>query len=285
MGPFVSKSRSRVRVLCVAAGVASVAAGIVAGCGIDVVGTFDLGTDASVDTKPALPPGNDGSIVTDADADADADAMEAGLACADSTCVANGGRCEDGGNNCIIECNEAGTNCLGDITCPPGIGCRVVCAFDDTCIQQVDCTLATSCDVTCSGKHTCAGIACAGTSCKVACSGMDSCEMGLIDCKATDSCNIACTADSGKMNCKGAVTCTSATCKVACDADGCPGGVTATTTGDASIICGTGACNNGVTCYSKGACRLGCKSGGCGGKMCCDAGSCVLDGGTNNCPP
>ncbi len=283
MARFVSKSRSRVRVLCVAVGVASVAAGIIAGCGIDIVGTFDPGTDSSLDTKPALPPGNEGSIVTDAGVDADADA-DAKLACADSLCVTQGGRCEDGGNDCLIECDDAGTNCKSTITCPPGVGCRVVCAFDDTCAQKVDCTLATSCDITCSGKHTCHGIACAGTSCKVACTGVDSCEIGLIDCKATDSCTIGCTADAGMKNCMDAVTCTSAKCNVNCNADGCSGGVTATTTGDASIVCGADACDKGLTCYAKGACRLACKSGSCATKMCCDAGTCLVEGGTN-CPP
>lgn len=280
MGRFAS--RSRARVLCVAVGVASVAAGIVAGCGIDVVGSFDLGTDSSTDTRPSLPPGKDGSMVTDggmgSDADADADAP---LACADSACVSNGGRCEDGGNDCIIECNDVGTNCTSTIACPPGVGCRVVCAFDDTCAQKVDCTQATSCDVVCSGKHTCNGVACGGTNCNVACTGVDSCQTNAIDCKATDSCTIACTG-SGGMNCKGPVTCTSASCDVVCDKDGCSGGVTATA-GDASIVCGENACGPKATCYAQN-CRLACKSGSCKTGMCCDAGTCLVEGGTNNCP-
>lgn len=288
MGRFASRSRSRLRVLCLAAGVASVAAGIVAGCGIDVVGSFDLGTDSSTDTRPSLPPGNDGSMVTDggvgSDADADADAQPP-LACAASACMANGGRCEDGGNDCIIECNDAGTNCTSTILCPTGVPCRVVCAFDKTCAQKVDCTKATSCDIACIGAGTCAGIACAGTSCKVACSGVDSCKTGTIDCKASDSCTIMCTAPSGSMNCKEAVTCTSSTCNVTCKAEACPGGVTAKTTGDASILCGDNACApGGAKCYAQAACRVACESGSCSSKMCCDSGTCLVEGGPNNCP-
>jgi hypothetical protein len=286
VGRAASQSRTRNRVLCLAVGVVSVTAGIIAGCGIDVAGSLDLGTEASIETPPSLPPGNDGSIVTDGGTDADADGdAQPPLTCADSLCVTNGGRCEDGGNDCIIECNEAGTNCTGPILCPPGVGCRVVCAFDKTCAQKVDCTQATSCDVACTGMNTCAGVACAGKSCKVTCSGVESCKTGTIDCTSTDSCTIACSAPSGMMNCKEAVTCTSATCNVTCDDDACKGGVTATTTGDASIVCGDNACTAGETCYAKAACRLVCKSGGCAGKLCCDSGACFVDGGANKCPP
>ncbi len=205
-----------------------------------------------------LPPGNDGSMIVDGGSgDADADALLP-VTCADSLCVANGGRCADGGNDCIIECNDAGTNCTSTILCPPGVPCRVVCATDDTCAQKVDCTQATSCDVACTGKHTCNGVACGGTKCNVACTGMDSCQTGTIACTATD-CAIACTGTGTKV-CKDLVTCTSATCNVTCEAEACPGGVTATTTGDASIVCGNNACApGGASCFAKAACRVACK--------------------------
>jgi hypothetical protein len=76
-----STSRLRVRILTAAIGVASVVAGVIAGCGIDDVGSFVTGADSGGDARPVLPPGNDGSTITDGgtgtDADADADADRA----------------------------------------------------------------------------------------------------------------------------------------------------------------------------------------------------------------
>jgi hypothetical protein len=270
------------RVLCVTVGVASVVAGMIAGCGIDDVGTFVLGTDASIDARPVLPPGSDGSVVTDGGSDATTDAdAPVGLACADSLCAARGGRCADAGNDCIIECTDAGTSCTGTIACPPGIGCRVICAADDSCAQKVDCTQATACDVVCSGKHTCNGVACAGKTCAVSCTGMDSCQTGAITCTAADSCAIACTG-GGMKNCNDAVTCTSASCSVVCNKDACPTGVTENAL-DASIICGDNACAGGANCYAQ-YCKLACHSGSCANQLCCDGGTCLLDGGANICP-
>ena len=276
-------SRLHARLVLGGVAIASLVAGVIVGCGIDDVGSLDLGTDASNDTRPVLPPGNDGRAITDGGVTADADAdAEPPLACADSQCTADGGRCEDGGNDCIIEC-DGGATCTSTIICPPGVGCRVLCPVDDTCAQNVDCTQATSCDVLCTGKKTCADIACAGKACNVNCKGMDSCS-GVIGCAATDACTIGCDG-GGKNNCKAAVTCKSATCNVTCDTEACPGGVTATTTGDASIVCGNNACSpGGAICSTPATCALTCKSGTCDDKMCCDAGTCVVDGGPN-CPP
>jgi hypothetical protein len=272
----------RSRLLVMAIGVASVVAGAIAGCGIDDVGSLVLGVDASVDTKPVLPPSGDGSITDGGGAEDSADADAQGpITCAQSLCAARGGRCADAGNECIIECTDAGTSCQGTIACPPGVGCRVVCAADDTCAQKVDCTQATACNVVCSGKHTCAGVACAGKTSAVSCTGMDSCQTGAITCTATDSCRISCTG-GGMKNCNDAVTCTSASCSVVCNKDACPTGVTAHAT-DASIQCGMNACAGGANCYAQ-YCKLACQSGSCNSQLCCDGGTCLLDGGANTCP-
>ena len=109
------------------------------------------------------------------------------------------------------------------------------------------------------------------------------CQTGTIDCKATD-CTIACTGTGTKV-CKDAVTCTSATCNVDVRGRACPGGVTgrrpATRQSSAAT---TPAPPAARTCYSLADCRVACKSGSCATKMCCDAGTCLVEGGTNNCP-
>jgi len=271
-------------------GLTSLVAGIVAGCGIDDVGSFVLGTDASIDnTGPVLPPGTDGSFITDggtgtdADADADADAPVA-LTCAASQCAAQGGSCEDGGNTCIIDCSNASA-CDGGVTCPPGVPCRVGCTRDNTC-PKVDCNAATACDIACAGKATCETVSCAGTTCNVDCAGDNSCGEGGVTCTASASCGIGCA--GGGKTCTGAVTCKSAACRVECEKDNsCLGGVTAYAA-NAQVFCDVDkSCLGGASCFGGPGsnCILACKGASCATTtFCCDAGTCLVEAGTNSCP-
>lgn len=263
---------------------ASIVTGVVAGCGIDYEGllTRDIGLDASENVGANVPEasadaGGDGPS-TDAGLDADA---APGLACADTRCVDAGGLCDPADNACTFHC-DGGNNCDAGLTCPPGVPCRVMCTADNVCQGLIDCTQASSCDIGCLGAHTCEGVACSGSSCHVACRGFDSCELGSVSCEA-GTCNIECRADGGMKNCNELVTCDSTVgCSVACNTDGCPGGVLAVAP-DASIRCGMNACKGGETCRAD-FCDLTCRSGPCAGKLCCEAGTCVIDGGNNMCP-
>jgi hypothetical protein len=273
------------RLMFVALATASVVAGAIVGCGIDYEGSLVVAQDldASENVGAMLPPeggrdgAGDGSSI---DAGRDADAAPP-VTCASSPCVDAGGGCNPADDTCTFHC-EGGTSCATGVRCPPGVACRVLCNSDDSCAGKIDCTQATSCDIACLGARTCEGIDCAGTSCAVRCNGDDSCRTGGIRCTATDVCDIVC-AGPGKANCKDPITCKSSRCGVRCDKDGCTGGVTAIA-GDASIFCGDNACEDGgATCFAD-ICALGCKSGACKNELCCDAGICLLEGGTNNCP-
>ncbi len=283
-------SRSRLarlgpRLVFAAVAMGSVVAGVVAGCGIDYEGSLLQDVEAGEKVGAVLPPsegGADGS--TDAaPGDGGLDATpDANVKCAESQCADAGGVCDSVDETCTFRCDGGATSCATGITCPPGVPCHVVCAGDDSCAGKIDCTQATACDIGCLGKHTCGGVACAGTNCTVRCNGMDSCRSGGVHCTATTECNIVC-AGSGKMNCQDPITCTSASCAVRCNAEGCRGGVTANAA-DASIFCGADACEDGgATCFGQ-FCELACKSGRCMNELCCDAGTCIIDGGPNNCP-
>jgi hypothetical protein len=282
------KARSRVARLAprlVFAGIlsASIVCGVAVGCGIDYEGLLSTpdGLDATENVGANVPEGSADAVSDGPSSDAGLDADAApGLACADTRCVDAGGVCDIANNACTFHC-DGGNNCDAGLTCPPGVRCHVVCAADNVCQGVIDCTQATSCEIACLGAKTCDAVTCAGSACHVACNGLDSCS-GAVRCEA-GTCDIECRADGGKMNCKDLVTCESAVaCSVACNTDGCPGGVLAVAP-DASIRCGMNACALGETCRAD-FCDLTCRSGPCSGRLCCEAGTCVIDGGMNGCP-
>ena len=266
---------------------AAIATGVAAGCGIDYEGSLvrDGGVDATENVGASLP--ETGSIdgASDgqpSDAGLDADAAP-GLSCNDSRCVDAGGECNLLNNACTFHC-DGGSNCDAGLTCPPGVPCHVICAADNVCNGQIDCTQASSCNVACLGAHTCDSVACSGSSCTVACNGFDSCSSGSVVCDA-GTCDIGCRAEAGAMNCKDEVICQSSVfCSVHCDPNDCPAGVLAVAP-NTSIHCGDKACDKGETCRAD-VCDLTCRgTGTCGGNLCCEAGTCVLEGGANKCPP
>jgi hypothetical protein len=270
--------RARLAPRLVFAGIttAAIASGVAAGCGIDYEGMLvrDVGLDASENVGANLPEGgtdgmSDGPS-TDAGLDADLDADAAVLSCAASLCAAQGGGCEPGSNACTYRC-DAGDSCAAGITCPPGVPCHVFCAGDDSCAGEVDCTKASGCQINCTGAHSCGAVDCAGATCATRCLGMDSCSDGGIHCEASDSCSIHCTGP-GMMICKNGVSAEAPDASIVCDDKACKGGAT----------CNGGYCQ--LTCNPIAGGGMAGEPGACMTKLCCDAGTCVIDGGSNTCP-
>jgi hypothetical protein len=139
-----------------------------------------------------------GHCVADAAASRDAtrqppDAKSCGALCTKGTC-------QDG--TCVIDCSASST-CAGDVVCPAGIACRVVCG-DQSCGHHVVCPPASPCTVDCIGDAACADvIQCGMASCNVTCSGPSSCHKPVA-CMNACACDVACT---GAMSCPGASMC------------------------------------------------------------------------------
>lgn len=119
-------------------------------------------------------------------------------------------RCVD--NRCIIECS-GDKPCPKTITCPPAMGCRVICDGDagKACEgRTVDCSQSTSCRFDCDGpKDNCDNV-------KVNAGGGSLC----ITCKGADAAcdDIQCTSAKCTRICAGGVggSCTSNTCSGTC---------------------------------------------------------------------
>lgn len=261
--------------------VPAAAAGVIAGCGLDELGSLVYPGDAGENVGASLPDSGPGAATDGGAGDAADDSqIPVGTQCGNSDCLARGGTCDGGlASGCTFDCNAKGS-CDAGVVCPAGVRCDVTCAGDDSC-PVVDCAQATACAITCTGKRTCGSVTCAGKNCAVHCRGGDSCSDGGVTCDASDSCRIECNA-GGKV-CQSPVTCTSASCSVTCEKDDCLGGVTANAA-DASIYCGDDACGAAATCNAQ-YCQLGCETGSCSQVLCCDAGTCILDGGDGtSCP-
>ena len=125
--------------------------------------------------------------------------------------------CEN--NLCQINCNNApGAACDGEITCPAGFECHVLCdsAGDcDTLMSAVICPDTYACYVKCTGSNACSDItvtAGTGTTTVDCGGGGDNCLNAQVTCGATSgTCNI---------NCEGSEP--AVTCNSSCPCDTCP---------------------------------------------------------------
>lgn len=104
----------------------------------------------------------------------------------DARCAAAGGACN--GDVCTFVCQGTAA-CKDDLSCPPGMPCKVSCTGKDAC-RGVTCRDATSCIIECtSGDPACNGrVTCAGPSCAVTC-GVNGCKEDEVRCCA-DTCTI-----------------------------------------------------------------------------------------------
>lgn len=108
-------------------------------------------------------------------------------ACTATSCP--NGTCMDG--VCVIDCTAA-WSCPNDVTCAPGLPCRVLCGYH-ACGHKVLCGTASSCEVRCSGDYACADeIICNANRCDVDCVGSLSCKRRT-KCAGSCACDVSCT--------------------------------------------------------------------------------------------
>jgi hypothetical protein len=191
-------------------------------------------------------------VPSDAGADTDSGISDVGSdALFSCEAVCDAGQCV--GGTCVI------TGGAGQIACPPQVPCRVLC----------------------SGSACTAGITCSSSSCEIQCDG-GACNGGTIQCSGA-TCAIGCF-PAPNSTCQGvAIFCDASTCNLDCaGGNTCQGGVNVWAQ-TATIECaGGGACNNHVVnCHGGTTCSIDCQAGACNQKVCCDAGTCSLDGGNN----
>jgi len=110
---------------------------------------------------------------------------------------ANGGVCTNG--VCVIDQNAA-----GQVTCPAGMPCRVICDSNNDCKDgAVECGNATTCEVRCTGATSCQkGVDCGNAAaCNVLCTGDDACQgdTDAVFCR-TGTCDITCNGTLGNSN-------------------------------------------------------------------------------------
>jgi hypothetical protein len=103
-------------------------------------------------------------------------------------CAAAGGMCNSG--TCEIPVTTT-----GDVTCPAGLPCHVLCNDNSACDDIVDCSHATSCTIDCAVANTCnAGhFDCRGPGCTIYCRAVNTCNATTIDIHDS-SCDLECCA-------------------------------------------------------------------------------------------
>jgi hypothetical protein len=90
-------------------------------------------------------------------------------------CPAQCTTCDPTGKTCDINCEQAGSACAQNITCPEGYTCTIECTTQGSCRQNIDCTKGNACTITCSVGESCAHVACGSGACDVMCNGTKSC--------------------------------------------------------------------------------------------------------------
>lgn len=141
--------------------------------------------------------------------------------CVQATCSAAGGTCEQGW--CVIDSDSN-----GEVTCPAGMPCTVICDEQDKCKNGVKCGLATSCVVRCTADAACQdrGVDCgSAATCNVTCTGSSACQHGSngnrsVECRAS-ACEVTC---SGSGACQDGIDVDTGTCESHCCGDACEGG-------------------------------------------------------------
>ncbi len=138
-----------------------------------------------------------------------------------TACIDAAGTCQ--GGRCVIDMPGP-----GDVTCPSGMPCTVLCNAKDACKEGVRCGGATSCIVECAAESACKdrGVDCgSATTCEVLSRGASACQHG---------------SDGNKS-----VECRAADCTVTCD--------------------GNAACQDGIEVYPQGSCNSSCCQDACEG--------------------
>ena len=121
-------------------------------------------------------------------------------------CPAQCSTCNVTQKSCTINCQNK--DCTGQVTCPPGYKCDIMCNVDNSCRNGVDCRMAASCNIDCTGKQACANVQCGSGPCDVGCIGEQSCRG--VSCNNSCACDVVCT---GNSSCGDGISCTSLTCK------------------------------------------------------------------------
>jgi hypothetical protein len=98
--------------------------------------------------------------------------------------------CDPSGKTCDINCEQAGSACLQNITCPEGFTCTIECTTAGSCRQNIDCTKGNACTITCSVGESCAKVTCGSGACDLMCTGSHSCMQ--VDCSNSCACDATC---------------------------------------------------------------------------------------------
>lgn len=122
-----------------------------------------------------------------------------------ASCPAGCSACNVAQHTCTIDCRMS--NCNGQVACPAGYKCNIMCDTDNSCRNGVDCQAALSCNLTCSGTGSCRNIQCGMGPCDVSCSGAGSCRN--VACDNSCACDVTCT---GNQSCGDTIQCTSLGC-------------------------------------------------------------------------
>jgi hypothetical protein len=122
------------------------------------------------------------------------------LGCANGTCI-------DG--VCVIDCSATSACQNDDVTCPPGLPCRVICGHS-ACTKKVRCGQASSCEVRCNGDNSCSDeVVCGVNRCAVHCVGVGACKKTT--CKQACACDVSCI---GPSSCVDLSECSAPTCRL-----------------------------------------------------------------------
>lgn len=209
-----------------AGGISSLA---IAACGFTGVATgppesgADGGKDASATPRDG---GDEGTTVEiegsiDAPGDAPGDVGADGFVC--PTAICNGG-CA--GGVCLIN------NPSNNVTCPPGMPCRVRCIGTEVCVDQIDCGSSTTCEVECTGTQACNGLrleCSSATTCALTCGNPSGCNSIDLRPNGGTALCVACVSGSACNSVQCNVSPASLKCTATCDVNNC-GNTTSTVT-------------------------------------------------------
>jgi hypothetical protein len=121
-------------------------------------------------------------------------------------CPAGCTTCNPGQHTCTIDCSM--TNCNGQVACPAGYKCDILCDTDNSCRNGVDCQAAASCNITCSGNGSCRNLQCGAGPCDVNCAGAGACRN--VACNDSCACDVTC---AGNQSCGDSIQCPQLGCR------------------------------------------------------------------------
>lgn len=114
--------------------------------------------------------------------------------------------CNTAQKTCTINCQM--TSCSGQVTCPAGYKCEIMCNADGSCRNGINCSQAASCNIQCDSRQSCEGVTCGAGPCSVSCSGSQSCRN--VACGNSCACDVLCT---GTGTCQQGISCSSFACR------------------------------------------------------------------------